>query len=87
MAASAAAVVAGLRLRHFDNQDDPSAAGEVIWDGLGLTDIVVVPHVDNEDFGAGCREAGDKLKAEGYRTQLITDTQALLIDGDERRVI
>ena len=87
VAASAAAVVAGPTLRHFDNQDDPNEAGEVIWEGLRLTDVVVVPHVDNAQFGAGCREAGEKLKAEGYPTQFITDAQALLIDGDQRRVI
>ena len=86
VAASAAAVVAGPTLRYFDNQDDPNAAGEIIWDGLNLTNIVVVPHVDNPDFGAGCREAGEKLKAEGYQTQFITDAQALLIDGDMSRV-
>ena len=43
--ASAAAVVAGPTLRHFDNQDDPNEAKEIIWDGLNLTDIVIVPHV------------------------------------------
>ena len=87
VAASAAAVVAGPTLRYFDNQDDPNEAGEVIWEGLHLTDIVVVPHVDNAQFGAGCREAGEKLEAEGYPTQFITDAQAFLIDGDRRRVI
>ena len=87
VAASAAAVVAGPTLRHFENQDDPNAAEEVIWEGLRLTETVVVPHVDNADFGAGCREAGEKLRAEGYPTQHITDAQALLIDGDTRRVI
>jgi dipeptidase E len=85
--ASASSVVAGPTLRYFDNQDDPNAADEVIWEGLHLTDVVVVPHVDNAEFGAGCREAGEKLKAEGYPTQFITDAQAFLIDGDERRVI
>jgi dipeptidase E len=87
VAASAAAVVAGPTLRYFDNQDDPNEAGEVIWDGLNLTHIVVVPHVDNAEFGAGCREAGENLKAAGYPTQFITDAQALLIDGNESRVI
>jgi dipeptidase E len=87
VAASAAAVVAGPTLRHFENQDDPNAAEEVIWEGLRLTETVVVPHVDNADFGAGCREAGEKLRAEGYPTQHITDAQALLIDGETRRVI
>ncbi len=87
VAASAAAVVAGPTLRHFDNQDDPNEAEEVIWEGLNLTPIVLVPHIDNPDFGAGCREAGEKLKQEGYPTCFITDTQALLIDGDEQWVI
>lgn len=85
--ASAAAVVSGPTLRHFDNQDDPAAAEEVIWDGLNLTDIVLVPHVDNADFGAGCREAGLACKKDGYKTQEITDAQAFLINGDEQRVI
>ena len=87
VAASAAAVVAGPTLRHFENQDDPNEAGEVIWEGLHLTGTVVVPHVDNAEFGEGCREAGEKLKAEGYPTQFITDAQAFLIDGDTSRVI
>lgn len=86
-AASAAAVVAGPTLRYFDNQDDPNAAEEVIWEGLHLTETVVVPHVDNADFGAGCRAAGEKLAQEGYVTQWITDAQALLVDGSEQRVI
>jgi dipeptidase E len=85
--ASAAAVVAGPTLRFFDNQDDPNAAEEVIWDGLGLTQTVVVPHIDNQDFGAGCREAGERLKEAGYATQPITDAQALLIVDDQQRVI
>jgi dipeptidase E len=85
--ASAAAVVAGPTLRYFDNQDDPNEAEEIVWEGLHLTETVVVPHIDNADFGAGCREAGEKLQQEGYVTQWITDAQALLINGDEQRVI
>jgi dipeptidase E len=85
--ASAGAVVAGPTLRHFDELDDPNEAGEIIWDGLGLTDIVIVPHVDNADFGAGCRKAGELLKAEGYKTQELTDAQAFLINGDEQQLI
>jgi dipeptidase E len=85
--ASASAVVAGPTLRHFDNQDDPNAAKEIIWEGLNLTPIVVVPHVDNADFGAGCREAGELCKQDGYPTQWITDAQAFLINGNEQRVL
>lgn len=85
--ASAAAVVAGPTLRYFDNQDDPNAAEEVIWEGLHFTETVVIPHTDNEQFGAGCREAGEKLTQEGYVVQCITDAQALLVNGDEHRVL
>lgn len=85
--ASAAAVVAGPTLRFFDELDDPNEAGEIIWDGLKLTPIVLVPHVDNADFGEGCRKSGELCKLAGYLTQWITDSQAFLIDGDKQQVI
>jgi dipeptidase E len=85
--ASAAGVVAGPTLRHFDEQDDPGEAEELIWDGLGLTPIVIAPHVDNPDFGEGCRKAGDLLERDGYPVRRLTDAQALLIDGETERVV
>jgi dipeptidase E len=85
--ASAAAVVAGPTLRHFDELDDPGEAEELIWDGLGLTPIVIAPHVDNPDFGVGCRKAGDLLERDGYPVRRITDAQALVIDGETERVV
>ena len=85
--ASASAVVAGPTLRHFDELDDPAEAEEVIWDGLSLTNIVVAPHVDNPDFGEGCRKSGDRCEREGYTVQRLTDAQALVIDGDRQHVV
>jgi len=85
--ASAAAVVAGPTLRHFDELDDPADAETLIWDGLGLTEIVVAPHIDNVDFGEGCRKSGDLCERDGYTVERITDAQALVIDGGERRIV
>lgn len=85
--ASAAAVVAGPTLRHFDELDDPGQAEELIWEGLGLTQIVVAPHVDNPDFGEGCRKAGDLCEHDGFTVQRVTDAQALVIDGEEQRMV
>lgn len=85
--ASAGGVISGPTLKHFDNQDDPNAAKEILWEGLHLTDTVVVPHVDNKDFGKGCREAGELCAKDGFKTVEITDSQALLIDGDLQKVI
>ncbi len=83
--ASAAAVVAGPTLRHFDELDDPAEAEELIWDGLGLTHVVVAPHVDNPEFGEGCRKAGDLCERDGYTVQRLTGSQALVIHGDVLR--
>jgi dipeptidase E len=85
--ASASAVVAGPTLRHFDELDDPAEAEEVIWDGLSLTNIVVAPHVDNPEFGPACRKSGDLCERDGYSVQRLTDSQALVIDGDRQRVV
>ncbi len=85
--ASAGGVVAGPTLRYFENQDDPNAAEEIIWEGLNLTHIVLIRHVDNEQYGAGCRQAGEALKAVGFATQPITDAQALVIDGGRVEII
>ncbi|MEO7296480.1 MAG: Type 1 glutamine amidotransferase-like domain-containing protein [Candidatus Limnocylindria bacterium] len=85
--ASAAAVVAGPTLRHFDELDDPAEAEELIMEGLGLTQTVIAPHVDNAEFGEGCRKSGDLCELDGYTVQRITDAQALVIDDDEQHIV
>ena len=51
------------------------------------TDLVIVPHIDNADFGEGCRRAGNLCDADGYRVRRLTDAQALLIDGATVRLV
>lgn len=84
---SAGAVVAGPTLKHFDKADDPQVAPQVYWNGLGLTNTTVVPHIDNEQFAEILTEANNKLIAEGYATVTLTDAQALIINGDQQKVI
>ena len=81
---SAGAIVAGPTLKYFDEADDPSLAPERIDKGLGLTDIVVVPHWQNEKFGDIVARAADKLEKGGYYIQPLTDEQALIIDGNAK---
>jgi peptidase E len=85
--ASAAAVVAGPSLRHFDELDDPAEAETLIWEGLGLTQIVIAPHVDNPEFGEGCRKAGDLSECDGFTVVRLKDAQALVIDGADQRIV
>lgn len=84
---SAGAIVAGPTLCHFEAADDPKVSPGVIYEGLGLTDKVVVPHADNEKYAPIIQGINDKLKAGGYKTVLLNDTQALVIDGDSEKIV
>lgn len=84
---SAGAVVAGPTLHFFEAADDPNDAPAVFHDGLHLTETVVVPHFDNEKFAAVIRKINDQLLAAGYKTAPLTDSQALIINGNEQKII
>ncbi len=84
---SAGAVVAGPTLRHFELFDDPNEAPDVIWDGLGLTNRVVIPHIDLDDFAEGMQQINQQLTEAGIVTVPLREDQALMIDGDEHRVL
>jgi dipeptidase E len=84
---SAGVIVAGPTLKHFETADDPKDAPEALYNGLGFTDFVVVPHMNNPKFAAVIQDINDKLKADGYKTVPLGDTQALVIDGDGQRII
>lgn len=84
---SAGAIMAGPSLKHFEAADDPNDAPELILDGLGFTGSVVVPHMDNAKFASVIHGINDKLLADGYKTVPLGDAQALIIDGDNQKVI
>ncbi len=84
---SAGAIVAGPTLKHFETADDPNDAPEVVLEGLGLTEAVVVPHMDNVKFAAVIKDINDKLKTDGYKTVPLGDAQVLIVDGDKQTVI
>ncbi len=84
---SAGAIMAGPTLKHFDVADDPNDAPELILDGLGLTDSVVVPHMDNPKFAPIIHGINDKLVADGYKTVPLNDAQAFVIDNVNEQVI
>lgn len=84
---SAGAIVAGPTLHHFEAADDPKVSPGVIYEGLGLTDKVAVPHADNAKYAQVIRTINDSLKADGYKTVLLKDTEALLVDGRDEKVV
>ena len=84
---SAGAIIAGPTLHYFEAADDPKVSPGVIYEGLGLTSKVVVPHIDNKKYAAIIRGIDGKLKADGYETVPLTDTQALVMDSDRGMIV
>ncbi|MGW2395918.1 Type 1 glutamine amidotransferase-like domain-containing protein [Kitasatospora sp. NPDC001664] len=87
---SAGPAVLGRSLRGLEGCDDPAdvavAYGDVAavrWDGLGVLDYVVVPHVDSP--GHPESEALGRVAAEYHRTgvphRALRDGQALVVRG------
>ena len=84
---SAGSIIAGPTIHGFEAADDPSFAPALVLDGLSLTDVVVVPHWGRKDYGEIMKAASKALTADGYKTQPLTDAQALVIGGAKLRVI
>jgi dipeptidase E len=85
---SAGAIVAGPTTKFFNLMgDDPTQAPEIIYEGLGLTDIVIVPHTDNADFAEGAAAANEQLLQAGFKTMPLKDNQAYIIHGEEKTLV
>ncbi|WP_424217561.1 Type 1 glutamine amidotransferase-like domain-containing protein (plasmid) [Streptomyces sp. BI20] len=90
---SAAACVLAPDLRGLELCDDPEAVRAAYgdparWDGLGLLDRVIVPHIDSpghpETEVLGIVAA--RYRTEGVPHTPLRDGQALVIDGHDTRV-
>jgi dipeptidase E len=84
---SAGPCVLAPSLRGLELCDD--AEGEVIWDGLGVLDHAIVPHLDSPghpetDLLAKVAELYDRT---GVPHVKMRDGQALVIDGDRRQLV
>jgi len=59
---SAGAVVAGKTLHGVELLDDPSAAPEIVWEGLGLVDYSILPHKGNPEYAATYDQAYEEMR-------------------------
>jgi len=80
---SAGACVLAPSLRGLESCDDPSVAGEVIWDGLGVLDFAIVPHVGSPGHpeSEALTALAARYRAEGVAHRALRDGEALVIDG------
>jgi dipeptidase E len=90
---SAGPCVLAPSLRGLETVDSPHAVAEVygdqpIWDGLGLLDYAIVPHVDSPDHpeSQGLELVAARYRATGVPHRTLRDGEVLLIDGDRSSI-
>jgi dipeptidase E len=90
---SAGPCVLGPTLRAFKTVDDADAVPSIygkppVWDGLGVLDFVIVPHVDSPEHPETerCSKVADGLRAEGVPHRTLRDGEALVVDGSDTSV-
>jgi dipeptidase E len=90
---SAGACVLAPSLRGLEHCDDPhvvpTAYGEpVIWDGLGILNYAVVPHIDSPDHpeSQALGVVAANYRAGGIPHRTLRDGQALVIDGEDTHI-
>lgn len=84
---SAGAAVLGPDMHGLDLLDDPREAPELLYRGLGLTSFITLPHWGSERYAEKIENS--KKELEKYNNEIITisDDQAIIVDGDERKVV
>ncbi|WP_406236653.1 Type 1 glutamine amidotransferase-like domain-containing protein [Nocardia sp. NBC_01009] len=90
---SAGACIMAPDLHGLDEMDDPAEVAptcgvEPRWDGMGLVDHRIVPHIDSatDPDGYGNRLAA-RYRAEGTAHWALTDDDVVVIDGDKTEVL
>lgn len=84
---SAGAVAACPDIGYCTEMDSPDKAPDLTdYSGLGLVDFYVVPHLGNQVLGAGAEKIIEKYSNE-LDLKIITDEQAILVEGDRTAVI
>jgi dipeptidase E len=90
---SAGACVLAPDLHGLETADDPAevlpACGiEPRWDGLGLIDRPIVPHIDSPtDPGGDGNRLAAAYRAAGIEHWALTDDDVVVVDGDTVRLL
>lgn len=85
--ASAGALIAGVDISPVASIDEPEKVKSPITTiGLGLVDIVPIPHYNMADRSEAIDDIQRKYKND-YKIVLITDDQAIVVEGDEWKVV
>ena len=88
---SAGTMIATPDLRYYDDQkaeDVPSGyRSEPIWEGLGLVDMYISPHQDQNWYKPYIKDRLDKLKRDGKPFITLNDSDVYVVDGEKKEVL
>ena len=84
---SAGPCVLGSSLRGFELVDEPDGVrtaygAEPVWDGLGVLDYLIVPHVDSPGHPETerCNALAERFRVEGVPHRALRDGEVLIVD-------
>ena len=85
---SAGPCVLGPTLRGFELVDEPDLVrstygARAMWDGLGVLDYAIVPHVDSPEHPESdrCAAVAERLRADRVPHRTLRDGEAIVVDG------
>lgn len=89
---SAGAIVAGSELHEFERLDDatlvlPGYQEEIIWGGLGLTSMAILPHADSEKYGNEVARLSAEFEKENRRHVVLNDSDVFVVDNLKEEVL
>ena len=85
---SAGSIVAGPDISLARDADDPSAAPDLkSTKGLGLTDVIVLPHWGSENFREAYKKTTKNMYEPGRKLVLLDDSQYLKVEKGVYQIV
>jgi len=85
---SAGSVLLCPTIGFVEGMDDPKIAPSLkSYDGLNEVDFLVMPHYGDEDYKEVYKEILEQWKDKGYELKLLSNNEALIVEGNELRIV
>lgn len=77
---SAGAVIAGKTLHGIELLDDPAAAPDTLWEGLGLVDYGIIPHWGKAKYAGRLEQSQDEMQLFSP-VKTLRDDEFIIVDS------
>ena len=89
---SAGSIVAGPSLRGFEGFDDPYLVlpgyeEDVLWSGLGLTDVRIIPHANSDKYAEAAATRERLFAREALKYIILNDEDVFVVDDDKSEIL